>query len=888
MDWDDDKFDRADFTAHFEDLGILSKHTVDELLQRTTKNTRTGAEFGFKPTNLSVGSIVHSQFYCGFQTKVDREGTNIQTNEPLASSFWIRFREEWFQIRAICSGCYSLTYNPYECRIRFRDVIPGGIKLRARYRRDCDRVTAELSITSRRPARYTHYLDRVLSIGKDAIFDRHGTEADFLEQPTAELEAGVIHTVEDPERAINLGLWTTHRLRLDLTARQYKLLWMCMVRLRMINLYPDFQDATAVEPPPTFMPRWSSFEYLMVNETFTIRYLVEALLSHCKVLLPEVPDLFRALSRMPASRRSTALEGLFMWTRRHTIAMDLKEVIRRVSPPTVSREHLAITRRCLVTPTRCVLMPPAEETSNSLLRRYKCYVDRFLRVQFVDDDGDFPVRGETLVIDDKLQGREGVFARIRRALAYGLQVAGRHYIFLTFSESQVRERGCWMIAETGEFTVENVLRSMGDLTRERVVAKHAARQSLALSTTRAVTLDVKITRGYPDVKRNGYIFTDGAGHFTQMLADECARVLNYTSTPISAVQCRDGGVKGVLSVVQDPRLADFEIRERDSMIKVYSEDHNFCILKAATYSKATLNRQAILLMESLGVPTKTLLEFLRAEKRSIEGLEDSFAPERLAIVTVFPLKQAFTHHVADDPFVDAVTSLVKCRLLSELKWKAWIEIQDSAFLMGVPDETDSLSEGEVFCQIHPPHGKPQVITGQCVIYRNPCLHPGDVRVVKAVDCPSLRHLRNVIVFNVRGERDLPNMLSGGDLDGDMYSLIWDPRLLIEEDRVYDPMDYTAPTPERCSSPITIDQTKEHFVDFIKNDVLGRVCNTHMALADQYGPDDDGCIELAKLASKAVDFGKTGVRVSQLEIPRVMEYPDFMGKASNICVPTCVV
>ncbi len=37
------------------------------------------------------------------------------------------------------------------------------------------------------------------------------------------------------------------------------------------------------------------------------------------------------------------------------------------------------------------------------------------------------------------------------------------------------------------------------------------------------------------------------------------------------------------------------------------------------------------------------------------------------------------------------------------------------------------------------------------------VHPGDVRIVQAVDRPSLRHLRNVIVFNVRGERDLPNM-----------------------------------------------------------------------------------------------------------------------------------
>lgn len=134
-----------------------------------------------------------------------------------------------------------------------------------------------------------------------------------------------------------------------------------------------------------------------------------------------------------------------------------------------------------------------------MLRDHSQYLDRFLRVQFVDDDGDFPVNGETLVIDDKLQGTEGVFARVRRALTYGVQIARRHYVFATFSESQgryvsilysrweeeaetvvnIRERRCWMIAEDPPvFTVSEILNSMGDLSQERVIAKHAARQSL--------------------------------------------------------------------------------------------------------------------------------------------------------------------------------------------------------------------------------------------------------------------------------------------------------------------------------------------------------------------------------------------------------------------------
>ena len=194
-------------------------------------------------------------------------------------------------------------------------------------------------------------------------------------------------------------------------------------------------------------------------------------------------------------------ESLTLWT--------ITDVARRVlssanrSAESSTSGHLVLVRRCLVTPTRCMLSPPVLETSNEMLRDHAQHIDRFLRVQFVDDDGDFPVNGETLIIDDKLQGMEGVFARIRRALSDGIFIAGRHYVFATFSESQgrlvvnnycdslirllqyafdtlaCRERGCWMIAEAPPaFTVATILASMGDLSQERIVAKHAARQSL--------------------------------------------------------------------------------------------------------------------------------------------------------------------------------------------------------------------------------------------------------------------------------------------------------------------------------------------------------------------------------------------------------------------------
>jgi hypothetical protein len=74
-------------------------------------------------------------------------------------------------------------------------------------------------------------------------------------------------------------------------------------------------------------------------------------------------------------------------------------------------------------------------------------------------------------------------------------------------------------------------------------------------------------------------------------------------------------------------------------------------------------------------------------------------------------------------------------------------------------------------------GQQQVLTGELMITRNPCTHPGDIRVLNGVDRPEFRHLTNVVVFSSKGERPMCNMMAGGDLDGDVYFVCWDKSLM---------------------------------------------------------------------------------------------------------------
>jgi RNA-dependent RNA polymerase len=151
-----------------------------------------------------------------------------------------------------------------------------------------------------------------------------------------------------------------------------------------------------------------------------------------------------------------------------------------------------------------------------------------------------------------------------------------------------------------------------------------------------------------------------------------------------------------------------------------------------------------------------------------------------------------------DPFLKAILECKRVYTLKSLRYKARILMPNSFLLLGVIDETGILNEDEIYVQTstiisdETTHNKikreRKVWTGPAskfsiifyyhhlqdilkkkyniyiyiyvfvVISRNPCLHPGDIRNVKAVNAHGLSHLKNCVVFSQKGYRPLPNML----------------------------------------------------------------------------------------------------------------------------------
>ncbi len=69
-----------------------------------------------------------------------------------------------------------------------------------------------------------------------------------------------------------------------------------------------------------------------------------------------------------------------------------------------------------------------------------------------------------------------MYERIKKILMRGIIMCDRHYQFLAFSSSQLREHSCWMFATPNSATTVDTIRDwMGDFRNVHPVAKLAAR-----------------------------------------------------------------------------------------------------------------------------------------------------------------------------------------------------------------------------------------------------------------------------------------------------------------------------------------------------------------------------------------------------------------------------
>lgn len=441
---------------------------------------------------------------------------------------------------------------------------------------------------------------------------------------------------------------------------------------------------------------------------------------------------------------------------------------------------LVYVRRVQITPCKVYFLGPEINVSNRVLRHYRDDIDNFLRVSFVDEElekmysTDLSPRNSAANEDRKT----GLYRRILSVLSNGIVIGNKRFEFLAFSSSQLRENSTWMFAPSNGITAAHIREWMGNFRQIRNVAKYAARLGQSFgSSTETLSVHGHEIEVIPDIEvewsGEKYAFSDGIGKISSEFAKRVALKCSCKGATPSAFQIRYGGYKGVVAV--DP-TSSFKLSLRKSMSKYESQNTKLDVLGWSKFQPCFLNRQLISLLSTLGVEDDVFLKKQREAVQQLDAILTDPLRAQEALELMSPgentniLRELLMcgYMPNAEPYLSMMLQTFRASKLLELRIKTRIFIPQGRAMMGCLDETRTLEYGQVFVQFSGSRYKQFfenssmlgdsgtekrfVVNGKVVVAKNPCLHPGDVRVLSAVNVPALYHMVDCVVFPQKGSR----------------------------------------------------------------------------------------------------------------------------------------
>ncbi|RZC69836.1 hypothetical protein C5167_032992 [Papaver somniferum] len=581
----------------------------------------------------------------------------------------------------------------------------------------------------------------------------------------------------------------------------------------------------------------------------------------------------------------------------------------------LKNNELMSCHRALITPTKIYLLGPEVESWNYVVKHFAEHVSDFMRVTFVEEDwGKLQSDAVTTSIEQGIFSkpyRTSIYHRILSVLSNGIVIGTKRFAFLAFSASQLRSSSVWMFASNDKISAKDIREWMGCFNSIRSVSKCAARMGQLFSSSKqALDVPQQDVETIPDIEASTdgikYCFSDGIGKISLSFAKTVSKKCELEHMPW-AFQIRYGGYKGVLVV---DRNSFRKLSLRESMKKFSSKNRMLCITSCSQWMPCYLNREIVTLLSTLGIEDEKFIALQQAQihlldqiltnrEVAIRGLGGMNAGEIKRILLQMLLQG---YEPSSEPYLFMMLREYRDQQLSDIRSRSRIFVPKGRLLIGCLDETATLDYGQAYVRVtmtaeelqcgsqpffHMVKDKTAIVVGKVVVTKNPCLHPGDIRVLNAVYEPLLeaKGLTDCLVFPQKGERPHPNECSGGDLDGDLYFVCWDENLIpLRNDT---PMDYIARRPRIMDHDVTIEEIQKFFVDYMINDTLGMISTAHLVHADREPEKarSSKCLELATLHSMAVDFAKTGAPAEMPRVLRPREYPDFMEREDRAMYPS---
>ena len=123
---------------------------------------------------------------------------------------------------------------------------------------------------------------------------------------------------------------------------------------------------------------------------------------------------------------------------------------------------------------------------------------------------------------------------------------------------------------------------------------------------------------------------------------------------------------------------------------VFLRSQRFANEQLAKYQVAILNRQFIIIMCALGIPESLMIEIFRDAVSNIKGLRDRVRRRQISkddhrlisLCSEFPLSALIKTSFHEDPMVLDICSIIECRAMQDLKWRARVQLPSEVFLIG--------------------------------------------------------------------------------------------------------------------------------------------------------------------------------------------------------------
>ena len=548
----------------------------------------------------------------------------------------------------------------------------------------------------------------------------------------------------------------------------------------------------------------------------------------------------------------------------------LEEICKPSKNPILMR-----IQRCVITPTYILFTPYVLEQGNRVLREFiKASTDTILCTFKMDTMGEDRWSNSILV------------EYIKFILSNGFKIGEKNFRFFNYSQSQFRSLSCWLLTNP-----EEIIKKLGDFSNIKPVSKYAARISQTLTTTmKTIIIPKDKIRFIDDIKANGYIFSDGVGRISYKLAkqinDEFLK-LNYIP---SCFQGRFLGCKGVWTTMWDDNSGQIYCRGSQTKFIVEPDEkiNYFELCDYSRYIQSYLNRQVILLLKALGIRDE------KFEKKLNDYQKKLYDPKFVLSLVHYPEWRKIFNRMyscginrVNDRLLKTLIESNLDILYDDVKKKARIYVDESAYVKGIMDEYGILNYGEAFLHIKR-DDLDLILDKKAAIAKCPCLYPGDIQVLRfrkynkniisTKKYEIFNKYENVIIFPSRGKRPHPNECSGSDLDGDDYFVFYDSDLIPV--KKVEPMSYDFPSgPINENEKYTINDVISYFAEYTNYNNLGLIGDAHMAISDKQekGANDPTSRKIAVKFAEAVDAPKTGKKIELNDDENPKLFPHFMEK-----------